>query len=99
MRKFDEESRQRKVSPGLFLLEASELKSSSMEELTDTAVRVVGKMIRFSQTFHLTLLGLALTDFLEATESKGSIKRFFSPPKLQQRKEEKRTKSTYKGQE
>ena len=89
LRKFHKESRQCKVSPRLFLLEAGGLKSSSMQELTDTAISLVGKMVRFSQTFHLTLLGLALTDFLEPKESNKSIKRFFSPTKLQKKKEEK----------
>ena len=88
-KRFHKESRQCKVSPRLFILEAGTLKSSSALELTDLAISLVGKMINFSQTFHLTLLGLALTDFVEQMEAKGSIKRFFSPTKLKQKKEEK----------
>ena len=88
-KRFHKESRQCKVSPRLFILEAGTLKSSSARELTDLALSLVGKMINFSQTFHLTLLGLALTDFVEQMEAKGSIKRFFSPTKLKQNKEEK----------
>ena len=83
-KKFHKESRQSKVSPRLFLIEDGGLKSSAVLELTDLAVSLVGKMVTFSQPFHLTLLGLALTDFVEPKESKGSIKRFFSPTKLQQ---------------
>ena len=90
-KKFHKESRQSKVSPRLFLIEDCGLKSSAVLELTDLAVSLVGKMVTFSQPFHLTLLGIALTDFVEPKESKGSIKRFFSPTKLQQSKEEKRS--------
>jgi len=87
LKRFHKESRQCKVSARLFLLEEGSLKSSSVQELTDTALSLVGKMVNLSQTFHLTLLGLAFTDFLETTESKASIKRFFSPTKLLQNKE------------
>ena len=91
VKKFTKESRQCKVTPRLFILEAGSLKSSSVQELTDLSLSLVGKMINFSQPFHLTLLGIALTDFVEQMEAKGSIKRFFSPTKLQQNKEEKKT--------
>ena len=89
-KRFHKESRQCKVSPRLFILEAGSLKSSSVLELTDLALSLAGKMVAFSQTFHLTLLGLSLTDFVEQLETKGSIKRFFSPTKCQQNKEEKK---------
>ena len=65
LKKFHKESRQCKVSPRLFLLEDGGLKSSSVKELTEMALTLVGKMINLSQTFHLTLLGLSFTDFLE----------------------------------
>ena len=38
-------------------------------------------MIDYSDSFHITLLGIAVTDFVDQVEKKGSIKNFFISPK------------------
>ena len=42
---------------------------------------LLGKMIDFKDSFHITLMGLGVTSFLEQVEKKGSIKNFFISPK------------------
>ena len=38
-------------------------------------------MIDFKDSFHITLMGLGVSNFLEQVEKKGSIKNFFISPK------------------
>ena len=38
-------------------------------------------MVDFEDSFHITLMGLAVTNFLDEVEKKGSIKTFFISPK------------------
>ena len=42
---------------------------------------LLGKMIDFKDSFHITLMGLGVSNFLEQVEKKGSIKNFFISPK------------------
>ena len=65
----------------MFLLEKGGLKDGSEEEIVELCLGLLGKMIDFSDAFHITLLGLAVTDFLEQVEKKSSIKNFFISPK------------------
>ena len=81
IKKFHKESRQTQVSPRLFQLHQGSLRSSSKTQLIEIGVSLVAKMVNFSQEFHLTLLGVAVTDFLDQVESRSSITRFFSPTK------------------
>ena len=39
-----------------------------MKNHTGAVVDLVGKMVNFDQTFHLTLMGVAVTDFVSFTE-------------------------------
>ena len=81
VKKFHKESRQSPVSPRLFALDQGSLRSCSKLELVEIGVGLVGKMVNMSSQFHLTLLGVSVTDFVDPVESKASIKRFFSPVK------------------
>ena len=83
VKKFHKESRQTRVSPRLFVLEDGSLKKSAKSELVEIGVGLVAKMINLSQEFHLTLLGVAVTDFVDQVQSKNNIMRFFSPKKIE----------------
>ena len=81
IKKFHKESRQSKVAPRLFLLNGGVMRQSAKTELVDIGLSLVGKMLNMSTQFHITLLGVCLSDFLDQVETKSSIKRFFSPTK------------------
>ena len=81
IKKFHKESRQCRVSPRLFHLDQGSLRDAAKAELVELGVGLVAKMINMSGQFHLTLLGVAVTDFVDHVETKGSIRKFFSPKK------------------
>jgi len=83
VKKFSRESRQSKVAPRMFVIDNGAFKCEHINQLIDLSLTLVGKMINFDQKFHITLLGVAVTDFIEHVESKGSIKNFFSPKKYE----------------
>ena len=89
IKKFHKESRQSRVAPRLFLLEGGVMRPSAKTELVDMGLSLVGKMLNTSNHFHITLLGVCLSDFLDQVETKASIKRFFSPTKVDAGKMEK----------
>ncbi len=71
-RRFNKQSRQCKVSPTAFKSESSILNQ------VDTVLSLLEKMIDFAKPFHLTLLGIAVTDFEEQCSSKEkTIESFF----------------------
>ena len=70
-----------RVSPRLFQFENGSIKPDSETSLVDQCLVLLGKMIDYSDSFHITLLGIAVTDFLDQVEKKGSIKNFFISPK------------------
>jgi len=88
VKKFSKESRQCKVSPRLLVAAGGEFKPNIMQELVTVGLGLVGKMVEFDKQFHITLLGVAVTDFVEQAELKGSIKNFFSPKKCEEPKVE-----------
>ena len=71
-RKFAKESRQCKIQPRML---------EEKEEAVEVALGLVSKMVNFKAEFQLTLLGVAVTDFVEEVESKASIKNFFCTKK------------------
>ena len=75
---FSKESRQCKIQPRILITKDEVLEK---EEAVGVALSLVGKMVNFKDDFQLTLLGVAVTDFLEEVESKASIKKFFSTKK------------------
>ena len=81
IKKFHKESRQCRVSPRLFHLDQGSLRDAAKAELVELGVGLVAKMVNMSGQFHLTLLGVAVTDFVDHVETKGSIRKFFSPKK------------------
>jgi len=81
VKKFHKESRQTRLSPRLFQLVDGGLKPDHEEEIIDTCLNLVGKMVDFADAFHITLMGLAVTDFVQQVEKKSSIKNFFISPK------------------
>jgi len=75
-RTFSKESRQCRIPPRIMVI-----KDEVMEEAVGIALGLVCKMVNFKAEFQLTLLGVAVTDFVEEVESKASIKNFFCPKK------------------
>ena len=75
-RAFSKESRQCRIPPRIMII-----KDDVMEEAVGIALGLVCKMVNFKTEFQLTLLGVAVTDFIEEVESKASIKNFFCPKK------------------
>ena len=98
IKKFHKESRQSKVAPRLFLLDGGVMRKSSKTELVEIGLSLVGKMLDMSTTFHITLLGVCLSDFLDQVETKSSIKRFFSPTKCDAEKIKKSSENTVASQ-
>ena len=94
IKKFHKESRQSKVAPRLFLLDGGVMRNSAKTELVDIGMSLVGKMLDMSTPFHITLLGVCLSDFLDQIETKSSIKRFFSPTKCDAEKIKKTSENT-----
>ena len=90
IKKFHKESRQSKVASSLFLLDGGLMRQTAKTELVDIGLSLVGKMLNMSTQFHITLLGVCLSDFLEEVETKSSIKRFFSPTKYDAAAEKKK---------
>jgi len=88
VKKFSKESRQCKVSPRLLVAAGGEFKPNILQELVMVSLGLVSKMVEFDKEFHITLLGVAVTDFVEQAELKGSIKNFFSPKKCEESKQE-----------
>ena len=70
-----------RLSPRLFQLENGCIKKESEETIIEQCLVLLGKMIDYSDSFHITLLGISVSDFLEQVEKKGSIKNFFISPK------------------
>lgn len=68
---FHKETRQCKISPSLFngLKESDSLDSESEKTLMNTLTGLVSKMIDFSQPFHLTLLGISVSDFVASAKN------------------------------
>jgi len=97
VKKFSKESRQCKVSPRLLVAAGGEFKPNILQELVMVALGLVSKMVEFDKQFHITLLGVAVTDFVEQAELKGSIKNFFSPKKCEETKSENNPGSSFKG--
>lgn len=54
---------------------------SILQNHTGTVVDLVSKMVNFDQTFHLTLMGVAVTDFVTVAEKKGGIQAFLAKKK------------------
>jgi hypothetical protein len=54
---------------------------SILQNHTGTVVDLVSKMVNFDQTFHLTLMGVAVTDFVSVAEKKGGIQAFLAKKK------------------
>ena len=52
-----------------------------MKNHTGAVVDLVGKMVNFDQTFHLTLMGVAVTDFVSVTQKTGGIQAFLNKNK------------------
>jgi len=72
-RKFAKYSRQCKVNPNSFKDEQSIVASH-----TGTLVDLVGKMVNFDQKFHLTLMGVAVTDFVSTDGKNRGIQAFLA---------------------
>ena len=51
---------------------------SIMINHSDTLVDLVAKMVDFDQHFHLTLMGIAVTDFVSVAEKKTGIQAFLT---------------------
>ena len=77
-RTFSKESRQCRIQPRM-LVTNDEVKE---KEVVEVALGLVSKMVNFKAEFQLTLLGVAVADFVEEVESKASIKNFFSAKKM-----------------
>ena len=54
---------------------------SILQNHTGTVVDLVSKMVNFDQNFHLTLMGVAVTDFVTVAEKKGGIQAFLAKKK------------------
>ena len=54
---------------------------SILQNHTGTVVDLVSKMLNFDQNFHLTLMGVAVTDFVTVAEKKGGIQAFLAKKK------------------
>ena len=76
-RTFSKESRQCRIQPRMLVTSDEVLE----REVVEVALGLVSKMVNFKAEFQLTLLGVAVTDFVEEVESKASIKNFFSKKK------------------
>ena len=72
-RKFAKYSRQCKINSFSFKDEKSIL------DLAPQVVQLIGKMVDFSKFFHLTLMGLSVTDFVCSSVKKGGIDAFLAP--------------------
>jgi hypothetical protein len=74
---FHKESRQVKISPSLFngLRNSEKLSSDSETTLLNTCMSLLSKMIDFANPFHVTLLGISVTDFV--TSHKNGIQSYF----------------------
>jgi len=82
VKKFHKESRQGKISPRLFQLDfQGKLTEERKTEILQNALGLLKKMVDFEDSFHITLMGLAVSNFLDEVEKKGSIKNFFISPK------------------
>jgi len=79
-KKFTKESRQTRISPRLFQPEEGRLNESNQKEIIDVCLGLLGKMIDYTDAFHITLMGLSVTDFQDQVEKKSSIKKFFISP-------------------
>ena len=54
---------------------------SILQNHIGTVVDLVSKIVNFDQTFHLTLMGVAVTDFVSVAEKKGGIQAFLAKKK------------------
>ena len=68
-RTFSKESRQCRIQPRM-LVTNDEVKE---QEVVEVAVGLVSKMVNFKAEFQLTLLGVAVTDFIVEVETGVSI--------------------------
>jgi DNA polymerase iota len=84
---FAKESRQCKISPAMFggLKSSDVLSSTSEAQLLTTAMRLLEKMVDLRSSFHLTVLGLAVGDFVEEVSDARSIAAFFREPASRKR--------------
>ena len=79
VKKFHKESRQCRIAASLSATEAGALRSGGKAELLAAATGLVGKIVGSTgQQFHLTLLGIAVQDFVQQVENRASIKNFFN---------------------
>ena len=69
-RKFCKYSRQGKVNQSLFKNE------STILDIAPTCLNLMSKMVDFEKHFHLTLIGISVTDFNSEEVKKGGIHRF-----------------------
>ena len=69
---------------------------SIMINHSDTLVDLIAKMVDFDQHFHLTLMGVAVTDFVSVAEKKTGIQAFLT--KQQSSKQSQSKKSVLFGQ-
>jgi len=82
VKKFSKESRQIRISPRLFHIdEEAKLKEDNQNEIIEICLGLLGKIIDFTDAFHITLMGISVTDFQDHVEKKSSIKNFFISPK------------------
>ncbi|KRT80664.1 hypothetical protein AMK59_5676 [Oryctes borbonicus] len=86
IRKFDSiskmsnrESRQTNITTSLFTVKSNsiELQQKSAQRLTSTIMTLFTKMVDVHKPYHITLLGLSFTKFLERMNGKSSITSFF----------------------
>ena len=79
IRKFHKESRQSKIDQQLFqnLRNSAELEIDTEHKILQVMMGLLSKMVNFDKYFHLTLIGISVTDFLTDRLEKNIIETYF----------------------
>ena len=99
IRKFHKESRQCKIDQQLFqsLKNSADLEKDTEHKILQVMMGLLSKMVNFDEYFHLTLIGISVTDFLTDKLEKNIIETYFKPgivtnkPELQKQNQDGKT--------
>ena len=99
IRKFHKESRQCKIDQQLFqsLKNRADLEKDTEKKFLQVMMGLLSKMVNFDDYFHLTLIGISVTDFLTEKLEKNIIETYFksgivnNKPELQKQNQDGKT--------
>ena len=80
VKKFSKESFQCTVSPRPLVVQDGQFKPSKMKKLVEVTLGLTSKVVDMWKKFHINLLGVVVTDFVEQAETKGNIILFACNP-------------------